>query len=204
MGRFAATFSVLATLAVTPALAQSPNGFPGSSPDQYFLANAAFGGRAEVAGGEMAMDRGFSPAVREYGRWMMTDHSFADRLLRRHTAGAGMRAPLGMAPWQFQEMEWLSQFRGPEFDRRYLIVQVRDHMRIMAVFFDEARFGRVPALADYAREMLPVLEQHLNEARALEALLPQQVAQPLSPNNESARRRMNEEGAWRLEVEGGP
>ena len=60
----------------TTATSQAPN-----SPDANFVQQAADGGRAEVAMGNLAQLRGATSAVREFGRWMSTDHTMLNDML---------------------------------------------------------------------------------------------------------------------------
>src|ERR1700745_4530969 len=71
-----AAVSVGALLTAAPAWAQSL-----SQQDKTFVHEAGAGNLAEAELGKLAEQKAATPAVKEFGRWMATDHSFANKWL---------------------------------------------------------------------------------------------------------------------------
>lgn len=61
----------------------------------------------------------------------------------------------------------LRRLTGSRLDRSYLKIMRKDTARRVKSFRVEARKGREPAVQKFAGETLPVLENHLEKARAL-------------------------------------
>jgi putative membrane protein len=69
-----AAASVGALLTAMPASAQSF-----SRQDKTFICEAGAGNLAEAELGKLAEQKAAAPAVKEFGRWMATDHGFANK-----------------------------------------------------------------------------------------------------------------------------
>jgi putative membrane protein len=173
-GLFAAA-SAIALLAGVPAWAQNPASpqNPASlqalnSQDRMFLKQAGDGNLAEMKLGQLAMQKATSPAIKEFGRWMMTDHGFANVRLAaigKRIGVANFQPKLTMQDQQMQQK--LQGLSGEQFDRQYTQMMVRDHKETIPKFRKEEQDGQNPLLKTYAHNLLPVLDQHLAEAEQL-------------------------------------
>jgi putative membrane protein len=167
-----AAASLGALLIAAPAWAQSM-GAQGnaahslSSQDKTFVTKAGAGNLAEARLGELAEQKGGTPAVKEFGRWMATDHTFANNWLMgiaKEIPGIPQPMLTAQDKAMYQKLEGLS---GAEFDRQYLPGMVQGHVKAVGLFETEARDGSNPQIKGYAQSLLPVFRQHLAEAREL-------------------------------------
>lgn len=155
--------AALLSLAAVPAMAAL------SSEDRTFATKAAAGGQAEVAFGQLAKDNASSPAVKQFGERMVTDHTQANEALMEVAKNQDLKLPDGLdAKDQAQERK-LSTTKGRAFDRAYMQDMVRDHKQDVADFRKEAENGKDPQLKAFAAKYLPVLEQHLQMAESIVA-----------------------------------
>lgn len=178
------TAAVLA-LAAAPALAQTsttPQSVPPSTSapsttapghqvsqqDQHFFQEAATGGKAEVDAGRYVQEHGDNPAVREFGRWMVTDHTMANDMLQRVAQANGMQVPTALDHEQQEMMSKLQKQKGAELDRTYIHGMVQDHEKDVQLFQQEGQSGQDPQLKTFAQRVLPALQQHLAEAQELQ------------------------------------
>jgi putative membrane protein len=162
---------VAGLLAAGPALAQnSQGGGTASSQDRTFVQQAAQGNVAETEEGQLAMRQAASPAVREFGRWMFTDHTGMAKWLAMIAVREGVQVPATPDQEQTQRLSQLQGLRGEQFDRTYIPDQVRDHQKTIALFQQEAQSGQNPRLKFFAQQSIPVLQQHLAEAQELQSL----------------------------------
>ena len=169
-GLFAAA-SVVTLLAVAPACAQTaatPQSL--SSQDRTFLREAGAGNLAEVSLGQLAEQKSTNPAVQEFGRWMITDHSFANKLLIAIAQRLGQSEQPTLTRQDISLKDRLQGLSGPQFDRQYLQAMVMDHRKDVQAFRQEAQNGQVQPLKSYANNMLPIIEQHLAEAEQLASM----------------------------------
>jgi putative membrane protein len=165
-----AAASACALLAAAPAWAQNaPAGAQTlSQQDKTFVQEAGAGNLAEAELGQLAEQKAAAPAVKEFGRWMYTDHGL--------TANAWLAAILRQEHETFQptltaEQKQLKQklegLSGAQFDQQFIEHMVQDHEKTIPVFEKEAREGHNPALKSYAQGLTPVLQQHLAEVKEL-------------------------------------
>lgn len=162
-----AAASLGALLIAAPAWAQSASPQNLSSQDKTFLDMASAGNLAEAQLGQLAEQNGETPAVKEFGRWMATDHTFANDWLM----GLGKEIPGIPQPTLTTKDKSLRQklegLNGAQFDRQYLADMVQDHEKTVSAFETEAKDGHNQRIKGYAKSLLPVLRQHLAEAREL-------------------------------------
>lgn len=165
-----AAVSLLPLLAAAPAWAQNaPNAQPQalSSQDKTFLTEALGGNRAEVALGRLAERQAATPAVKEFGRWMATDHRLANRRLMMVARRLGQSVQPTPTQQDTALKNKLQGLSGAQFDHQYVQAMVRDHAKDVRAFRQEAQDGQARPLKLYARALLPVIRQHLAEAKEL-------------------------------------
>ncbi len=165
-----AAASVGALLIAAPAFAQSAFPQSLSSQDKTFVDMAGAGNLAEAQLGQLAEQKGETPAVKEFGRWMATDHTFAnDWLMGLAKEIPGIPQPTLTANDKTLKQK-LESLNGAQFDRQYLANMVRDHEKTVGAFETEARDGQNQRIKGYAQSLLPVLRQHLAEAQELSSI----------------------------------
>lgn len=141
-----------------------------SPSDVQFLNQAAMGGKAEVEMGRLAMQKAQEPAVREFGRWMVTDHTMINDTMMRIAARFGEQLPAGLDSHDQAELQQLQRLTGTAFDARYTATQLQAHRQTIAAFQHEAQNGSDRLLKAVAGNAVPMLEQHLAQAQELERL----------------------------------
>ena len=187
-----AAASVCALLVAAPAWAQNA-GTQGtetqstlSQQDQTFVKEAGAGNLAEADAGKLAMEKGGTPAIREFGRWMYTDHDLvANNWLKAIMAAQNQPFQPTLTAEQQQMQQKLARLSGRQFDREYTQVQVVMHEKTIPVFQKEAADGQNPMIKNYAAELTPVLQQHLAEAKLLAGETGVAARHELRPREES-------------------
>jgi putative membrane protein len=131
----------------------------------HFLADALKGDNSEMMLGQMAGERGSSPALRDYGRTLHDDHAKARERVAPIAQQAGVSITDEPMPEAAQERRKLERLHGQAFDREFARYMVKDHRQDISEFEKQAR-KRGPA-ADLARQTLPTLRKHLAMAQRL-------------------------------------
>jgi len=152
-----------------------------TSADETFAKKAAEGGMAEVKLGQLAEERGSNPAVKNFGRRMVQDHSKAGNELKSTASKANIDLPTGMDKSDQATYDRLSKLSGEAFDRAYARDMVNDHSKDVSEFQKEAKNGRDENIKNFAAQTLPTLQSHLDQARQME----QAVNQTSSSNSTS-------------------
>jgi putative membrane protein len=139
-----------------------------SSADENFAKKAAAGGMAEVKLGQLAEEKGSSPAVKNFGRRMVQDHSKADNELKEVTSKENVPLPNEMDKADQATYDRLSKLSGDAFDRAYARDMVKDHSKDVSDFEKEAKDGKNESIRNFAGQTLPTLQSHLDSARQME------------------------------------
>src|SRR5262249_46404417 len=148
---------------VPPAAAATTAGL-GSS-DSSFLRKAAEGGIAEVALGNLAREKASDPAVKEFPRKMIDDHSKANIELKKLANQKRVDLPAEADPNTQKELDRLSKLSGIDFDRAYMKLMVSDHQKDVAEFNKQMQSATDPDVKAFVEKTLPTLQQHLQMAR---------------------------------------
>jgi putative membrane protein len=190
--------------------------------DRKFVEQAGSAGLAEVQAGNLALHRAAAPAVREFGRWMVTDHTAMGDMLTHHAEKAGLNVPSGISEKDAAALNALQQFQGAEFDLHYIAAQVEAHKQALELFKQQAQSGEHPDLKSFAQLAQPMLTQHLAQAEELASapesstarssavtmppaapMVDPKAANPALQSVDPAKRKsMNQEGARKIETEG--
>lgn len=139
---------------------------PPISVDQDFLNRAATGTWGEVALGRLAMERGSTHTVRQFGAHIAYQHRRVHAKLIALARRLHMSAKPGII-----DTSRLEALSGAEFDRYFIADQVNDQREALHLFENEAEHGRNPHLRHFARERLPPLRRDLRRAEILAARL---------------------------------
>jgi putative membrane protein len=137
-----------------------------SSADKKFATDAAQGGLAEVELGQLALQKGTSPQVKQFAQRMVTDHTQANNELMQLGKSQNLDLPAQVDAKHKSEMERLRGMSGTAFDTAYAQYMVQDHQKDVADFEKQAQSSGDPALKSFAQKHLPVLQQHLQMAQA--------------------------------------
>lgn len=138
------------------------------SPDEYFMVWAREANLAEIATGELASRDGANEEVRQYGEAMVEAHRQADAQLQRLAEEKGIDLPNQTDQAHMELAQHLQQLDGEAFDREYIGAMVANHAMAVEMFESRAESASDPQLRAWAREMVPVLEEHLERARSIQ------------------------------------
>lgn len=154
-----------------------------TSADQNFAKKAAQNGMAEVKLGQLAEERGSNPAVKNFARRMVQDHSKANNELKSATSKESIPLPNELDKSDQATYDRLSKLSGDAFDRAYARDMVKDHSKDVSEFQKEAKNGRDDAVKNFAAQTLPTLQNQLDQARQMEQAVNQSSSN--APGNTS-------------------
>jgi len=130
------------------------------------MSMAIEGNLAEVAMGQLAQKQGESAEVKSFGQQLVTDHSAANQKAMSLASGMGMTPPTEPNKKHQSEAAKMAKMSGAAFDRAFAQHMVADHKMEIAAH-KKATKMKNEAVASYATESLPILEQHLQTAQSL-------------------------------------
>jgi putative membrane protein len=137
----------------------SPNSL--STRDRTFVMQAGQLSMMEVELGRLAVERGSSPGVKQYGQEMVEDHTRANQELMQLAMQKKVELPTEMSPQNTALMERLSGLSGKSFDAAYKQAMIDSHNQAIALFQAQSKQGQDPQLKAWATQKLPKLQAHL-------------------------------------------
>jgi putative membrane protein len=137
----------------------SPNSL--SSQDRNFVMQAGQMGMLEVELGRLAVQRGSSAGVKQYGQEMVNEHTQANQELMQLVMQKQVELPTEMSTQNTAMMDRLSGLSGTSFDRAYKQAMIESHNQAIALFQAQSQQGKDPDLKAWATQKLPNLQAHL-------------------------------------------
>jgi len=131
-----------------------------------FLQKAAQDGVAEVELGQLAQRKAMRDEVRQFAARMVQDHGKANEELRSIAGSHGVQVSTTLDRHHEREMNRLSGLVGGDFDRAYMSRMLDDHRKDVREFRKRANAKKQDDVSRFAAATLPVLESHLEMARA--------------------------------------
>lgn len=156
------------------------------SSDKKFIMEAAHGGMMEVELGKLGVDKASSPDVKQFAQRMVDDHSKANdelmqlasqkgitlshadhqAMMSQTSSGTSSADKDHQAMMKAQGMkDKLSKLSGADFDREYMSMMVKDHVKDVKEFEDASTKAKDADLKAWAAKTLPTLREHLQMAR---------------------------------------
>jgi putative membrane protein len=140
-----------------------------SEEDAKFAVEAASGGMMEVQLGELAQQKASSQAVKDFGAMMVRDHSKANDELKQIAMKKSLSLPPAPGEDHMDHIKELSAKSGKEFDKDYVDMMVKDHEKDVEKFEKCSQDAKDPELKAFASKTLPVLREHLEAVKNLQA-----------------------------------
>jgi putative membrane protein len=134
--------------------------------DEQWLMMSIQGDRFEIAGGQLAQEKGKSNEVQELGARLVADHTKSLEDAIAVAEELGIDVPDSPSPTQQWQLRVLSRFSGHRFDRWYADLEVQDHIQDISEAQDEVDEGCNDDIQQLAADDLPVLKEHLALAQA--------------------------------------
>ena len=161
-------------LATTPRTAQGRVPAHERAEVRHLLSMIHHVNQMEIEMVQLAMQRGRTAAVRDYGRRLRNDHRVADRRLLRFAASEGIPivryAPRTRAELQHARLERrahrdLRGTWGIAFDRAFARIMAQGHDRTIALLTRARSRLDDRETREFVRDVLPTLREHRRHAR---------------------------------------
>lgn len=135
-----------------------------------FVRTVAEAGHTEIAASQVAEKNSKNPRVTGFAQMMITDHTKAGTQL--DTIASHNEADLPPRPSQSHKktIDSISQLSSPQFDKAYMQMMVKDHEAAVGLFTD-TKDNRAAVIKNFATKTLPVIQMHLDSAKAILASL---------------------------------
>lgn len=140
---------------------------PADKTSTDFAVEAANGGMMEVELGKLAQTNASSQRVKDFGSMLVKDHSAAGEKLKTMAKRKDIVLPDSLSNDAQKHVKELSQKKGKDFDKAYMDMMVSDHKKDISKFENASKNAQDLDLKSFASETLPVLQKHLDSAKAI-------------------------------------
>lgn len=155
-GAFAVLFGVAANLAL-------------AAEGENFVDEASAKGIAEIETAKMALDKGTSEDVKQFAQKMIDDHTKANQELAQLAQAKDLEMSDEAMLMDKAKAMILKLRDGENFDEAYANNQVVAHEQTIEMYQDYVEGGENADLKQFAQKTLPKLEEHLKQAKDLQA-----------------------------------
>ena len=136
--------------------------------DQDFVNFAAQTDMVEANLGQLAGSVAASQGVKDYGQMLATDHTQDYGQLTSAAQQASLPAPTAIDSQHNKAMiDPFQKLQGAAFDHKYIQEMIAGHTKAIAIYKKEADNAQNASIKSYAQTALPVLQKHLDQAKAL-------------------------------------
>ncbi len=135
--------------------------------DTKFMKEAAQGGMAEVALGQLAVEKASNADVKKFGQRMVDDHGKANDKLKQLASQKNVALPQDLNAKDKATKAFLEKLSGEQFDQAYMKDMVKDHKKDVGDFQRESKTAHDPDVKRFAADTLPTLEDHLKQAESI-------------------------------------
>ena len=155
-------------MADTSTTTMSKPATPVDKNDSNFIMKAASGGMMEVELGKIARDKAASQRVKDFGNMMVEDHTRANDELKSIASSKNITVPSAMKEDEQKDVDKLSKKSGADFDKAYMKMMLDDHKKDVDEFKKSSEKSNDADIKNFAIKTLPVLQKHLDSAKAIE------------------------------------
>ena len=138
-----------------------------SAMDKMFVKKALEGSMAEVKLGQLAVQKGTDPQVKQFGQRMVDDHTKLIEEMKPVAEQLGVKVPTELSKKDQATLTKMEALLGADFDNAYIKDMVKDHKADDKDFKQEIANGQNPAVKDAAKQGDQVIESHLQEIQQI-------------------------------------
>jgi putative membrane protein len=138
-----------------------------ASRDTRFLNDAAQSNLMEEQLGRLVAEKSANASIKQFGQKLVQDHSAANQQLAQIAQNKSVTLPTQLDRRHERAIDRLKALSGNEFDRTFLRDTIRDHERDVREMERESKSGTDSQFKEYASTQLPIIQQHLSQARSL-------------------------------------
>src|SRR6185312_1092386 len=135
-----------------------------------FVKTAAEAGHTEIGASQIAEKNSKNTRIAGFAQMMVTDHTKAGILLDTVASRNLADLPAKASQEHQKTIDSISKLSGLQFDEAYMQMMVKDHEAAVVLFSDNEN-SRANVIRTYIKKTLPVIQVHLDSAKAILASL---------------------------------
>ena len=140
-------------------------------PTSDYIMKAGQSDQFEIQEGQLASTMGKSPAIKNFGTMMVTEHRKTTETLMKAIADMGQTPPPPppLTADQQAQIDQLRGMSGADFDKTYVSQQMASHQEALMVQANYAKGGSDAKLRNVAGHTVPIVQGHLKTLMTLQA-----------------------------------
>jgi putative membrane protein len=136
-----------------------------SDDDHMFLDDVKTMGMMEITLATVAQ-KSTDPKIRDYANMMITDHRLMDKEVEKLASAAKIILRVDYDAKEQEELKMMRGLTGPEFDKHYKEMMVKDHAKAIEMFKNGSD-TREEVVKEFANKSLGVIQSHYEAAKKL-------------------------------------
>ncbi len=138
-----------------------------AAPD--FVEKAAVSDMFEVEASKVAEKRSANPDVKAFAKMMISAHTKSTAALKAAIAKSGqaLSPPAALPDNKAKDIQDLRDADAKDFDKKFMDAQVDGHQAALDLMARYARDGDVADIKTFAADTAPVVQAHLDKAKAI-------------------------------------
>lgn len=138
---------------------------PGTLDDHAWIKHMSQDNLFEVRLGELVGQKSDHASVKQYGDRLAKDHKKSNDKLEQIALKQGVMLEKQLDSKHQQMLDKFQSYSGEELNREFAKHAIKGHVKEIAHFQQASQEAKDEDLRTFAREALPILRQHLEEAR---------------------------------------
>lgn len=135
-----------------------------------FMKEASLAGLKEIELGKLAAQKATDPKIQKFAKMMVKDHTKIAKRLKALADSKKVALPGTLPAADQQHIAELQKMPAKEFDKHYIDMMVKEHVKALDIFKSGSTLGDHP-LQNFAARNLRVLEEHFKAAKDLDNYL---------------------------------
>lgn len=131
-----------------------------------FIGKFAEAGHTEIQAAHVAENVSKNPRVLDFAKMMIRDHTAAGLKLNNLKNWALVGGEFPVSQQHKLLIDSLSKLSGAAFDKAYMQEMVSSHEQAVGLVREETK-NRADHVQDFARNVLPTIEMHLDSAKSI-------------------------------------
>lgn len=131
-----------------------------------FMNEAALVGMKEIALGKLAEQKATNPDIQKFGKMLVKDHTKIAERLKKLADDKKITLPTTLPQADQDHIAELQKIPVKDFERHYLEMMIKDHMKVLDLFKSATTSGDTP-VQNFAIGALRKLEAHYKKANSI-------------------------------------
>jgi len=154
------TFALILTCSARGDAGDKAKEMQGPKDSKEFAMKAAEGGLFEVKLSQLAQQKAQSQDIKDLAKQLEQDHTQANTELAALAKQKNIDIPTDLRGECAEHYSAFQKLDGKDFDNTYLLFNVKDHLKDVMMFQNEAKAGTDPDVKAWAAKTVPALQKH--------------------------------------------